>query len=172
MTFFFFFLTLTALPSLLSSKVPCPVEDKTRSRISKGEARTNGGSSINICARTDNWWEVAVEYTQPSLALCDDLEGQDGRRGGRLEREGIYVYLQLIHIAVRQKPTKHHRAIFLQLKTNKRMSKQQLWKQYSVTYCEEQNCLLPNSLCPTPLGRRGSAWSDGGCLMHVMILGK
>ena len=45
----FFFLTLTALLSPLSSKLPCPVEDKTSSRISKGEARTNGENRINIC---------------------------------------------------------------------------------------------------------------------------
>ena len=31
----------------------------------------------------------------------DDLEGWDGGGlGGRLKREGIYVYLQLIHVAV------------------------------------------------------------------------
>ena len=109
---------------------------------------------------------------EPSLALCDDLtlHRQDGWRGGRLEREGIYVYLQLIHTAVRRKPTKHSKAIFLQLKKkiNKGMSTEQLSKQYS----GEQNCILPKSLCPTSLGRRGSAWSDSGCLMHVALLGK
>ena len=36
--------------------------------------------------------------------LCDNLDGWDGVRGGR---EGIYVYLQLIHIFVQQKPTQH-----------------------------------------------------------------
>ena len=35
--------------------------------------------------------------------LCDDLEGWDGSRGGRLKREGIYVQLWLIHV-VWQKP--------------------------------------------------------------------
>ena len=35
-----------------------------------------------------------------SSALCDDL----GRGGGR---EGIYVYVQLIHIIVQQKLTSH-----------------------------------------------------------------
>ena len=38
--------------------------------------------------------------------LCDDLEGWDwGEVGGRLKREGIYVYLWLIHVVVQQKPT-------------------------------------------------------------------
>ena len=31
--------------------------------------------------------------------LCDDLEGWDGV-AGRFNREGIYVYLQLIHFVV------------------------------------------------------------------------
>jgi len=37
--------------------------------------------------------------------------------GGRLKREGIYVYLWLIHV-VWQKPTKYRKAIILQLKIN------------------------------------------------------
>ena len=33
--------------------------------------------------------------------LCNDLEGWDGGEvGGRLKREGIYVYIQLIHDVV------------------------------------------------------------------------
>ena len=40
------------------------------------------------------------------MVLCDDLEGWDeGEAGGRLKPEGIYVYLQLIHIVVWQRPT-------------------------------------------------------------------
>ena len=38
-----------------------------------------------------------------SSGLCDDPEGWMGL-GGRLQREGIHVYLQPIHIVVRQKP--------------------------------------------------------------------
>ena len=26
------------------------------------------------------------------MALCDDLEGWEGRRGERLKREGVYIY--------------------------------------------------------------------------------
>ena len=38
--------------------------------------------------------------------LCDDLEGW-GVGGGRLKREGIYIYLWLIYVDVQQKPTQH-----------------------------------------------------------------
>ena len=36
--------------------------------------------------------------------------------GGRLKKEGICVYLWLIHVVLRQKPTQHCKAILLQLK--------------------------------------------------------
>ena len=39
--------------------------------------------------------------------------------GGRLRREGTYVYLWLIHVDVWQKPSQHCKAIILQLKINK-----------------------------------------------------
>ena len=35
--------------------------------------------------------------------------------GGRFEREGMYVYLWLIHVGVWQKPTKYCKAIILPL---------------------------------------------------------
>ena len=47
------------------------------------------------------------------MELCDDLEGWDAEVGGRLEREGIYVYLQLSHI-VQQKLTEGGKAVILQ----------------------------------------------------------
>ena len=44
----------------------------------------------------------------------------------RLKREGMYVYLKLTHVIVRQKPTQHCKAIILQFKekssTRKKMS--------------------------------------------------
>ena len=39
-------------------------------------------------------------YRDLSLVLCDDLEGWDLGVGGRLKREGIYVYLQLILVDI------------------------------------------------------------------------
>ena len=39
--------------------------------------------------------------------------------GGRFKREGIYLYLWLIHTDVWQKPTQNCKAVILQLKINK-----------------------------------------------------
>ena len=52
--------------------------------------------------------------------LYDDLEGWDRRGvGGRLKREELYVYIQLIHTVKQQKLTQHFKAIILQLKKKK-----------------------------------------------------
>ena len=40
--------------------------------------------------------------------------------GGRFEREGIYVYVWLIHVDVQQKPTQYCKATTLQFKINKK----------------------------------------------------
>ena len=53
--------------------------------------------------------------------LCDDLDGRDGvgeggGNGGKVKREGLYVYLELIHVVVQQKLIQHCKAIILQLK--------------------------------------------------------
>ena len=40
--------------------------------------------------------------------------------GGKLTREGVYVYLQVIHSVVQQQPTQHCRAIIFQLKKKKK----------------------------------------------------
>ena len=40
--------------------------------------------------------------------------------GGRLKKEGIYAYLQLIHTVVQQKVAQHCKANILQLKKIKR----------------------------------------------------
>ena len=45
--------------------------------------------------------------------LCDDLGGGWGV-GGRLEKEGICVYLQPIHV-VQRKPVEHCKTTILQL---------------------------------------------------------
>ena len=43
--------------------------------------------------------------------LCDDLEVWDGKGvGARLQREGMYVYTQLIHFVVQQKLMQHCKA--------------------------------------------------------------
>ena len=48
--------------------------------------------------------------------FCDDLGRWDG--GEKLKKEGIYVYLQLIHIVVQQNATRDCKATILQLKIN------------------------------------------------------
>ena len=42
--------------------------------------------------------------------LCDDLDGWEVGIGGRFKREGIYVYIQLIYSAGKQKMTQHCKA--------------------------------------------------------------
>ena len=57
------------------------------------------------------------------MLLCDDLEGWNVGLGGRLKREGIYVYVSLIHAVVEQKPTQNCKAIILQFKKKKAKNK-------------------------------------------------
>ena len=58
----------------------------------------------------------------PGLPHCKQIlyhlshQRSSKRRGGRLNREGIYVYIQLIYVVTQQKPTQHCKAIFPQLK--------------------------------------------------------
>ena len=56
-----------------------------------------------------------------------------GEVGGRFKREGIYVYLWLIHIAIWQKPTQHCKAIIFQLKINKGLP---WWLRESICQCK------------------------------------
>ena len=49
----------------------------------------------------DSQWEFAVWLRKLKQGLCINLEGWDGDGDGReVQREGIYVYLWLIHIEV------------------------------------------------------------------------
>ena len=57
--------------------------------------------------------EAAKQHRELSSALCDDLERWD-EVGGRLMREGIYVYIQLIRIIVQEKLTQHCKAVIFQ----------------------------------------------------------
>ena len=62
--------------------------------------------------------------------ICDYLEVQNERVGGRLGSEGICIYKQLTHLVVRKKLT-HLKAI---LKINKNLKKQtKLLKLYTLT---------------------------------------
>ena len=62
--------------------------------------KSNMETYITIC-KTDSQREFAVWLRKLKQGLCINLEGGMGREGGgRCKREGIYVYLWLIHVEV------------------------------------------------------------------------
>ena len=62
--------------------------------------KSNMETYITIC-KIDCQWEFALCLRKLKHRLCTNLEGRDeeGNRG-RFKREGIYVYLWLIHVEV------------------------------------------------------------------------
>ena len=65
--------------------------------------------------KIDSQGEFEVQLRKLKQKLCINLEGWDGEgMGGRFKREGIYVYLWLIHVEVWQKTAKFYKAIILQ----------------------------------------------------------
>ena len=55
---------------------------------------------ITVC-KIDSQWGFAVCLMKLKQGLCINLERWDEEgMGGRLKREGIYVYLWLIHVEV------------------------------------------------------------------------
>ena len=59
--------------------------------------KSNVETYITIC-KIDSQWEFAVWLGKLKQGLCVNLEGGMGREmGGKLKREGIHVYLWLIH---------------------------------------------------------------------------
>ena len=78
--------------------------------------KSNMETSITMC-KIDSGWEFAVWLRKLKQRLCVNLEGWMGREmGGRFKRQGIDVYLWLIHVEVGQKTTKFCKSIILQLK--------------------------------------------------------
>ena len=67
-----------------------------------------------IVCKIDGYWEADVQHRELSSVFCDDPERWDGVVGGRSKREGIYVYIQLIHTVVQQILTKHCKAAVVQ----------------------------------------------------------
>ena len=62
--------------------------------------KSNMETYITIC-KIDSQREVAVWLRKLKQGLCINLEGWDGVGDGRrFKREGIYVYLWLIHAEV------------------------------------------------------------------------
>ena len=85
-----------------------------------GEGETYGKSNRETFItmfKIHSQWEFAVWLRKLKQELCINLEGWDG--GGSFKREGIYVYLWLIHVEVWQRTAEFCRAIILQLKKKK-----------------------------------------------------
>ena len=62
--------------------------------VEEGASRRNGEGSLDICTLPSVKWiagEKLLYNREPGLAHCDDLEGWDRERGGRLKKEGKYV---------------------------------------------------------------------------------
>ena len=65
--------------------------------------------------------KLLYRHRELNLALCDNLEGCAGVRGGeRFRTEEAYMYFWLIHVVVWQKPTQYCKAIILQFKKIKK----------------------------------------------------
>ena len=68
--------------------------------------KSNMETYIAMC-KLDSQWEFGVWLRKLKQGLCINLESGMGREmGGRFKREGIYVYLWLIHVEVWQKNNK------------------------------------------------------------------
>ena len=62
--------------------------------------KSNMETYITVC-KIDSQWEFAVWLRKLKQGLWINVQGWDGVGGGReVQREGIYVYLQLIHVEV------------------------------------------------------------------------
>ena len=61
--------------------------------------KSNMKTHITIC-KIDSQWEFAIYLRKLKQQLCITLERWDGEGGGNFKKEGIYVYLWLIHVEV------------------------------------------------------------------------
>ena len=76
--------------------------------------KSNMETYITLC-KIDSQQEFAVWLRKLKQGLCINLEGRDGKGGGReVQKDGIYVYLWLIHVEVLQKTAEFCKAIILQ----------------------------------------------------------
>ena len=78
-------------------------------RGEEGEGGMCGESNMEtyttLC-KINSQWEFVVWLRELKLGLCNNLEGWDAEGGGReVQREGTYVYLQLIHVDIWQETT-------------------------------------------------------------------
>ena len=78
--------------------------------------KSNMKIHITIC-KINSQWEFAIYLRKLKQQLCITLEGWDGEGDGNFKKEGIYVYLWLIHVEVWQKTAKFSKTIILQQNT-------------------------------------------------------
>ena len=61
---------------------------------------SNIGIYLSMC-KIDSQWEFSIRLRELKQGLCDRLNGgMERKMEGRFKREGIYVYLWLIHVEV------------------------------------------------------------------------
>ena len=99
------------------------IQNRLVDTVGEGEGGMNweqyGNIYITIC-KTASQWKFAVwrrELKSGALWQHRGL-GWDGRWDGDSRGRGTYVYLWLIHVDIRQKPTQYCKAIIFQLKIN------------------------------------------------------
>ena len=56
--------------------------------------------TYNTICKIDSQQELAVQLKKFKQGLCINLKGWDGEMGRKFKREGIHVYLWLIHVEV------------------------------------------------------------------------
>lgn len=85
----------------------------------EGECGTHWESSIGMCTPPHGKQTASgkLPCSAGNSAPCSVKTwggGWESAMGGRLQREGMYVYLQLTHVVVWQKLTQHYKAFLLQ----------------------------------------------------------
>jgi len=67
----------------------------------EGRVRCMERVTCKLICKIDNQWEFAMWLRKRKQGFCFNLEGRMGSEmGGSFKREGIYVYLWLIHVEV------------------------------------------------------------------------
>ena len=73
-----------------------------------------------------------------SSSIMTQKGWREGWEGGSEWREGIYVYIKLIHVNIQQKQRKHFKAIIFQLKIEKKPLKIQIGEYSLIPDTKEQ----------------------------------
>ena len=100
------------------------IESRLGSQGREAEGGANWASSIETytwpCVEHIANGNFPYDTGNSNLVLCDKWEQQNGEGvGGRFKREGVYVYLWLIHLDARQRPIQYCKSMILLLKINK-----------------------------------------------------